>query len=46
MQKLTNFVIEMADNCHDVPLWLQEHKDFEPKRLLDLEVSSNQEDQF
>lgn len=35
MKKLTDFVLEMADHCGDVPQWLEEHMDFEPAHLLD-----------
>jgi hypothetical protein len=35
MKKLTDFVIDMADHCVDVPQWLEEHMDFEPAHLLD-----------
>jgi hypothetical protein len=26
--------VRLADNCNDVPQWLEENKDFEPEILL------------
>ena len=36
MQKLTNFILELADECDDVPSWLSTHLDFSPEVILDL----------
>ena len=43
MQKFTDFVLELAAKCGNVPKYLQDHKDYAPSRLLDVaayEVSS------
>ena len=43
MQKVTDFVIKMANECNDVQEWLQENMDFSPEIQFSFENSSIEE---
>ncbi len=34
MKQLTSFVLDLAENCTNVPQWLLDHQDYKPSNLL------------